>query len=201
MPKTTWFHLVPFSSFTEAASPARTDRERGSGHIWMQFPVKLTLKNPTETLQPEGKQGDFNITKMEGGWNSKMELLFYFLYLFIFQWTMVSVSPKRLLVLWPVKSLDLDKCDIFIWIYRSLVGLGGGSTVSHWRPVWNEQSHFIKSNQILEYLPIVNYSFLWVMQWGNRPCMWQAEYGNRMYVWLVFLCSVLDHGLTTIKAV
>lgn len=47
---------------------------------------------------------------------------------------MASVSPKRLLTLWAVKSVDLDKCDIFIWIF-SLVGLGGGNTVSYLRPV------------------------------------------------------------------
>lgn len=48
--------LVPFTPSTYSVSPALTDREPDSGHIWMQFPLKLMLKNPTESLEPEGKQ-------------------------------------------------------------------------------------------------------------------------------------------------
>lgn len=49
-----------------------------------------------------------------------MELLFYFLYLIIFSGDYGVCQPKRLLVLWAVKSVDLDKCDIFIWIFVAL---------------------------------------------------------------------------------
>lgn len=38
------FFLVPFTPFTYSVFPAPTDREPGSGHIWMQFAFKLTLK-------------------------------------------------------------------------------------------------------------------------------------------------------------
>lgn len=53
--------------------------------------------------------------KLENGTAVLFSLFIYF-----FQWTMVSVSLKRLLGLWAVKSVDLDKCDIFIWIYVAL---------------------------------------------------------------------------------
>lgn len=55
-------HIVSSSSLV---SPGLNDH--GSGHIWMQFPLKLMQKTPSEMLEAAGKQGYFNITKMKGG--------------------------------------------------------------------------------------------------------------------------------------